>query len=291
MQSLWMVLSAFVFAVMGVCVKLAATHYNTGEIVFYRSIIGVVLLYVIARSRGGTLRTPYLKSHVMRSATGVVALGLWFYSLSLLPLATAMTLNYMAPVWIALITIAAMLRRHEQPAGLGLVGTIVAGFSGATLLLQPSLQGHGWAGAIAGLAAGIFSAIAYVQVRDLGRSGEPEWRIVFYFSLGGVLLGLAWMLMAGVHALTLPGAMLMLSIGMTALIAQVALTRAFSHGHTLVTANLQYSGVIFAALMGMLVWDDWPATSGWIGMVLIVASSMFAALRRPLAAPRETVSQ
>lgn len=84
------------------------------------------------------------------------------------------------------------------------------------------------------------------------------------------------------HALTWRSAGLMLGVGIAALVAQTALTRAFSLGNTLVTANLQYSGVIFATLISMLVWDDWPALAGWIGMLLIVASGM-TALRRPSA--------
>ncbi|VVD99077.1 membrane protein [Pandoraea communis] len=282
MQSLWMLVSAFMFTLMGLFIKLAANEYNTGEIVLYRSLIGVIVLLAITGMRGQTLRTRHLGAHVKRSTAGVISLGLWFYSLTQLPLSTAMTLNYMSPIWISLIVMATAAMRGSLRTDFRLVAAIFAGFVGVALLLQPTIDSQAWGGGVAGVVSGVFSAVAYMQVKELGAAGEPDWRIVFYFSLGGVLLGLGWVAVEGMHALTWRGTALMLGIGLAALIAQTALTRAFSLGNTLVTANLQYSGVIFATLVSMLVWDDWPALAGWIGMLLIVVSGM-TALRRPSA--------
>lgn len=282
MQSLWMLVSAFMFTLMGLFIKLAANEYNTGEIVLYRSLIGVIVLLIISRARGQTIRTRHLGSHVKRSAAGVVSLGLWFYSLTQLPLSTAMTLNYMSPIWISLIVMATAAMRGSLRTDFRLVAAIFAGFVGVALLLQPTIDSQAWGGGVAGVVSGVFSAIAYMQVKELGSAGEPDWRIVFYFSLGGVLLGLGWVVVEGLHPLTWRGTGLMLGVGIAALVAQTALTRAFSLGNTLVTANLQYSGVIFATLISMLVWNDWPALAGWIGMLLIVLSGM-TALRRPSA--------
>lgn len=280
MQSLWMLVSAFMFSLMGVCIKLAATDYNTGEIVLYRSLIGVIVLLAMVRLRGQTIRTRHFGAHVKRSVAGVASLGLWFYSLTQLPLSTAMTLNYMSPIWISLLVMATAAMRGTLRTDMRLTVAIFAGFLGVALLLQPTVDSQAWGGGLAGVLSGIFSAVAYMQVKELGSAGEPDWRIVFYFSVGGTLLGLVWVGFQGMHALTWRGAGLMLAVGVAALIAQTALTRAFSLGDTLVTANLQYSGVIFATLFSMLVWDDWPALAGWVGMVLIVVSGM-AALRRP----------
>ncbi len=103
MQSLWMLFAAFSFSLMGVGVKLASEFYTTGEIVFYRSVIGVAIMWALMASTGVSVRTPHMLTHIKRSVFGVTALLLWFTSITLLPLATAMTLNYMSPVWIALI--------------------------------------------------------------------------------------------------------------------------------------------------------------------------------------------
>ena len=96
-----MVLGAFLFASMGVCVKFASEWFSSAELVFYRGLIGIVLLGLIARSRGVTLRTAYPAMHAWRSLIGVISLGAWFYAIGQLQLATALTLNYMSSIWIA----------------------------------------------------------------------------------------------------------------------------------------------------------------------------------------------
>ena len=101
MQALWMVLGALFFATMGVCVKIASAWFTSAELVFYRGLIGIVFLWLLARSRGVTLATRYPGMHAWRSLIGVISLGAWFYAIAHMPLATAMTLNYMSSVWIA----------------------------------------------------------------------------------------------------------------------------------------------------------------------------------------------
>ncbi|KAB2892624.1 MAG: EamA/RhaT family transporter, partial [Burkholderiaceae bacterium] len=93
MQALWMVLASFLFASMGVCVKIASAHFNAAELVCYRGFIGMAILWALARSQGVTLATRYPGMHAWRSLIGVVSLGAWFYAIGHLPLATAMTLN------------------------------------------------------------------------------------------------------------------------------------------------------------------------------------------------------
>ena len=96
--TLLMVVSTMVFATMAMCVKFAAAEYSTGEIVFYRGIIGATMMIMLTQARSGSLRTMLPAMHFWRSLTGVSALGLWFYAIGELPLSTAFTLNYMAPI-------------------------------------------------------------------------------------------------------------------------------------------------------------------------------------------------
>ena len=96
-----MVLGALIFATMGVCVKIASQWFSSAELVFYRGLIGIVFLWLLARNRGVPLKTRYPLMHAWRSLIGVASLGAWFYAIAHMPLATAMTLNYMSSVWIA----------------------------------------------------------------------------------------------------------------------------------------------------------------------------------------------
>jgi S-adenosylmethionine uptake transporter len=288
MQSLWMLFASFMFSVMGVCVKLAAESYSTAEIVMYRGVVGVCFMFVYVRMQGGTLRTGLPWQHLWRGVVGVTALWLWFYAIGLLPLATGMTLNYMAPVWIAAILFALGWWRRESGFEWGLSGAILLSFVGVTLLLRPAFHSDQWFPALVGLASGVLSAFAYLQVRRLGLLGEPEYRVVFYFSLAGLVAGLLGVLagaaLPGVepassplwHAHSGSGLVLLLAIGVTATIAQVAMTRAYRLGKTLVTANLQYSGIVFSSFWGVLIWSDVLGWQSWTGILLILGSGMAA---------------
>ncbi|MGY8523893.1 DMT family transporter [Paracidovorax citrulli] len=281
MQSLWMLFAAFSFSLMGVGVKLASELYNTGEIVFYRSIISVVIVWAVLASKGISVRTPHMTTHVKRSLFGVTALMLWFTSISLLPLATAMTLNYMSPVWIAIIIGAgAALAGTRGPADKKLIGAIVLSFAGVICLLQPSVGKDQLTGGLVGLISGIFTAFAYVEVRQLGQLGEPEGRIVFYFSSVGAVVGLVWMLLTGTSSHSWYGVALLLAIGILATLGQTSMTRAYKRGNTLLTANLQYAGIVFSSLWGMMIWDDALNWLAWIGMGLIIASGVATTLTR-----------
>ncbi|MFI5446733.1 DMT family transporter [Polaromonas sp. UC242_47] len=101
MQALWMLAAAFFFASMAVCVKVASEHFNSAELVFYRGLLGMFFMWALARARGISLVTRFPGMHMWRSLVGVISLGSWFYAIAHLPLATAMTLNYMSSVWIA----------------------------------------------------------------------------------------------------------------------------------------------------------------------------------------------
>jgi S-adenosylmethionine uptake transporter len=273
MNALWMVAAALLFSLMGVCIKLAGRQYGIAEIVFYRSLFGVLSLAAFVRWRGFTLATPLAGVHVRRSSFGVAALALWFYATMVLPLGTAMTLNYTSPLFLAAFLVGVTLRRGDR-VDVKLLTAVAVGFVGVLMVLQPSFSDEQLVPALAGLMSGLLSAAAYWYVRELGRLGEPEWRTVFYFSLTGTLLGLAAAAIAGFTAHDGLGILLLLGVGTTATLAQLAMTRAYSHGHTLVVANLQFSAVVFASALGVAFFGDRIPLSGWLGIGVIIASGI-----------------
>ncbi|WP_292931278.1 DMT family transporter [Noviherbaspirillum sp.] len=281
MQSLWMLFASFAFSIMGVCVKLASSTYSVAEIVTYRGIVGVIFMAGLTLVRGGSLRTSLPGAHLSRGLVGVTALSMWFYSIGKLPIATGMTLNYMAPIWIAAILFTVGWWHRQNRFEWGLASAIAFSFVGVTLLLRPSFHADQWFAGLVGLASGILSALAYLQVKKLGQMGEPEYRVVFYFSLTGLVAGLAGTLagngsLTGLHEHSAKGLILLLSIGVTATLAQVAMTRAYHLGKTLVTANLQYSGIVFSSIWGILIWGDVLSWLGWLGIAIILASGIAA---------------
>jgi S-adenosylmethionine uptake transporter len=270
--------ASLLFATMGVCVKLASELYPAGEIVFYRGLVGMFISWLVARAQRVGLRTTVPAMHFWRSLCGVLALGLWFYAIGGLPLATAVTLNYMSSVWMALFLLGgAVLLGSAQVDG-RLFAAVLVGFAGVALVLRPTLaQDQLWHG-LAGLLSGMVAAMAYLQVTALGRHGEPETRIVFYFALGGVLAGAASMLWTGLSRHSLSGAALLLAVGLLATAAQLMITRAFAIGSTLSNAGLQYSGILFAVLYGVLLFGERLSWMAVAGMLLIVGAGLASTL-------------
>ena len=266
--------AAFLFATMGMCVKLASTLYPPGEIVFYRGLVGTLFAYLVSRAQGGSLRTRVPAMHFWRSLCGVLALGLWFYAIGGLPLATAVTLNYMSSVWMALFLLGgAVLLGSAQVDG-RLFAAVLVGFGGVALVLRPTLAQHQLWHGLAGLLSGMIAAMAYLQVTALGRRGAPETRIVFYFAVGGVAAGALSMLWTGLSPHSLYGVALLLAVGLLATVAQLMITRAFAIGSALANAGLQYSGILFSVFYGALLFGDRLSWMAFAGMLLIVASGL-----------------
>lgn len=291
MQALWMLLGAAFFATMGVCVKFASAYFTSAELVFYRGLVGIVFLGILAKQRGISLRTRYPGMHVWRSAVGVLSLGSWFYAIAHLPLATAMTLNYMSGVWVAAFLVGGNLLNWNPQEGESawsqgpLAITVLSGFAGVVMMLRPTIEQNQIFAGLIGLMSGFVAAFAFMQVMALSRVGEPETRTVFYFAIGTAVAGGGVMLFDGVTPWDWYHAIWLLPVGVLASLGQLCLTRAYSQGATLVVANLQYSGIVFAALYSLLLFGDDIPFIGWAGMALIVASGMAATLLRARAAP------
>jgi S-adenosylmethionine uptake transporter len=288
MQALWMVLASFLFASMGVCVKLASSNFNAFELVLYRGLVGMVFMALIVQARGSGLRTRFPGMQAWRSLVGVISLIAWFYAIAYLPLATAVTLNYMSSIWVAAFLIGGALlytRGPMQPRQGLLMLTVLTGFGGVVMILRPTLEQNQLFAGLIGLMSGLLAALAYIQVTALGRLGEPEERTVFYFALGSALGGGIGVMFTGLSEWDWQAAVWLLPIGVLASIAQWCMTRAYSQGPTLVAANLQYSGIVFAALYSLLLFGDQIPLLGWLGMLVIVVSGVVATALRTQALP------
>jgi S-adenosylmethionine uptake transporter len=285
MQALWMVAASFIFALMGVCVKFASVHYSATELVCYRGLVSMVFVWVWARSTGVSLRTRLPGMHAWRSVIGVVSLGGWFYAIAHLPLATAMTLNYMSSVWVAAFVVGgAMLYGSGQRQGPLLV-TVLAGFAGVVMVLRPAFdQNQQWPGLV-GLLSGMTAALAYLQVTALSRAGEPEARMVFYFAVASALFGALGIAVTGASSWNWQHAVWIVPIGVLASLGQLCMTRAYASGATLTVASLQYSGIVFGALASLVVFNDQLPPMAWAGMGVIIASGMAATALRQRAVP------
>lgn len=266
-----MLLASLFFACMGVCAKLVAATHSAVEIVFYRSILSLVLVYALVRLRGVPLATPHWRWQIGRGLVGFAALVAYFWAITRLPLATAVTLNYTSAIFLAIYLVFTGQRLNA-----GIIGALTLGLTGIGLLLKPSLHADQLLSGLIGLGSGVLAGMAYFSVRELGARGEPESRTVFYFALVSSVCGSFWLLFSPLHPVDLRSGALLFGVAAFATAAQLAMTRAYARAKPLLAAALAYSTVVFSSLFGILLWNEAHDAWSWLAIGLIVLSGLAA---------------
>jgi drug/metabolite transporter (DMT)-like permease len=267
-----MLVAALGFAVMGALVKVGAQKFSSAELVFYRSIFGLIVIWLYIHANKLPLATPVMFKQMSRAIVGFVSLILFFYAIAHLPLATAITLNYTSPLFLAVFT---PFLLHEKPKKT-LFLTLAIGFVGIVVLLKPNMSNQDWLAGCLGLLSGLGAALAYVHVKQLGKLDEPDWRTVFYFTLLSSIGAGIWMFFDSFHALDWQDLPILIGLGISATIGQLAMTRAYRTGDTLVVASLAYVTVVLASLFGVIWWHEHLSLDAWIAIGLIILSGIIS---------------
>ncbi len=271
-----MLLASAMFAIMGSFVKLGTEHgASLPQVVLFRGLPSVILLLIWARAGRQSIIPVSWKLHLWRNLSGVTSMWLGFFAIAHLPLATATSLNYTAPLFIACWMLGWGGAQRDPVR----IVAVALGFLGVIAVLRPSINEDQWLAALLGMTAGAMSAIAMMQIRQLGRVGEPEWRTVLFFSVAVCVSSLAGLLFEGWGHADWTGYLSLLGVGVTGLFGQLAMTRAFGLGSALLTAALQYSTILFAALLGMGFWGEQLDALAWAGMGLIIFAGLLSIWR------------
>ncbi|WP_235087455.1 DMT family transporter [Chromobacterium sp. Beijing] len=272
----WMVVAALCFALMSMFVKLGADAFGSTELLFWRTAIGALTLGAAMAWKRQSPRTPHWRGHIKRSFVGYMSMVALFYALTRLPLSTAVTLNYTSSLFFALLCVVKLKERLTPRTGLALL----LGFVGIVILLRPTFSSAQWLAGLIGLLSGVSAGYAVFQVRELGRMGEPSWKVVFWFFSVSSLFGGVWLILGpGFTAVTADNVLPLLGVGVCGMLGQLAMTRAYKDGRKYLVASFAYLTVLFSVLLGVVLWGD--PLSGWslAAMALIVGSGLMAALR------------
>lgn len=273
----WMVVAAVLFTLMNLWVKQAGRHgLGMGELVFWRMLFAVIVLGVWGHVSGKTFKTPYLKAHLNRSISGSLGMFFIFYAVVKLPLATGVTLSYTSSIFLAVLSF--LILKEKIPAYTQML--LAVGFAGVVLLLSPSFESGQALAAAVGLFGGLLAGWAYLQVRELSLLGEPSWRVVFYLSLTGTIMGGVWSVVVGWHMPSGKVWWYLLGIGASAMGAQLAMTHAYKVGRKFTVAALAYLTVVFSTLVGIFLLGDKIGWQEWLGMAIIVLSGLLSAVRK-----------
>ncbi len=269
---LWIVVATFFFSLMGSFVKLGAAHFSSIELVFYRSFISLLflLIYIVASQK--EIKTPHLRKQIDRGVIGFLSLAFFFYAIAHLNLGSAMTLNYTSPIFLGVFL---PFISHQKIKKSIFLCTII-GFIGALLILDPHGEWQSWFAGLVGLLSGIGAALAYIHVIQLGKLNEPDWRTVFYFTLVSTIASGLWIGFTHHQKITINDIWILIPLGLSATIAQIAMTRAYRLGNTLTIGALSYLTIVFSSLISLMYFNETMRMEDIIGALMIILSGAIA---------------
>lgn len=251
---------------------------NLAELCFYRQLFSIPIIYAWVYNQLGPkgFTTDRLGGHALRTIFGLTSMVLTFASVALLPLAESTTLGFTAPIFATILSAVVL---HEK-TGIHRWSAVIVGFIGVLIMVQPG-SGDGSHFPPLGLAVGIAAAIGVsgvsIILRQLSRT-EPSPVIVFWFSVLSLPpTGLLMFWYGQVHDVqTFAMIFAMATIGG---IAQLLITSALRWGPVSIVLPMDYSSILWATLLGWLLWDNWPGSSTWAGAVLIMGSGLYIVWR------------
>ncbi len=282
------ILSVLAFAIMGGLAKYLQGSIPLPQLVFFRSFIALIPLTIFLLSTGSFsagLKTNNPWGHVKRCLIGTVAMFFAFEVLDLLPIAEATALNYLSPIFLVVL---AMLFLKEQitlrrwlGVSCGVMGLLVMSlpkFSlfSANTAVESSQQ------AMIGIGVGVLSAfliaMAMLQVRQLTQMGENAGTITFYFAIvSSVISGMVTLSSSANHVAPEPWQWLCLTaIGLAGGMAQILMTSAFKYAEASALAPYDYLAVVFAVIIGFVVFSEVPDMAFWLAMPLIIGGAVIA---------------
>tara|TARA_B100001769_G_scaffold215088_1_gene174712 strand:- start:1 stop:843 length:843 start_codon:yes stop_codon:yes gene_type:complete len=270
--AVWMLIATFFFALMGTFVKLGGESFNSIELVFYRSLISLLIIVGIMRLKKISFASSYMKLHMARSSIGFISLLFFFYAINNLPLSTAISLNYTSPLFLGLLMPLILKRKVKK----WLFLTVIIGFIGVFFILKPTFENQNYLAGLIGLISGFGAAMAYLFVTQLGQLKEPDLRTIFYFTLISTICSALMMIFDEIHKIQYKYIFILIGLGVSATIAQIAITKAYRVGNTLGNAGLSYLTIIFSTIIGAVWLGEILDKQTAFGIILIIISGFFA---------------
>lgn len=277
-SALWMLGATGCFTFMALVIKLLSDRFGVGDLLFLRLACSALWVLLFQQVIGFNLRTRATGLHLRRAACGCVAMAAWYHTLGTLPMGISVTLNYMSPLFLgALLHLtraqdAAPTRKQICMLGLGFAGVVLMMNPFETGLEAAHLSAYG-----VGIMGAMFGAMAFRDVKVLKAAGETEWQMVFYFSLLGAALSLPFTQLQHLPEIgNRTDAWQMLLAGLLGAIGQLCVSKAFTQGDPMVPAAIQYTSVVFSALLGWLVFQELMDFHRLAGMTLVVVAAVSA---------------
>ncbi|MBJ8440584.1 DMT family transporter [Acinetobacter junii] len=257
-------ISAFLFSIMGICIRYASQTVDNYTIVFFRNFVGLILFLPLIMKQGASfVKTEKLWMHTWRSLVGLAAMYGFFYAIAHLKLSNAMVFTYSSPIFIPLIAWLFLKERITK----AMLMAAALGFLGVFCVAKPDQGLWNWVSAI-GLASSLLASMAFVTVRALTKTEPPE-RIVFYFCLIGSVLSAIPMFWVW-RPYALKELFFLIAAGILANVSQIFMSHAYRLAPAGQIAPVNYMAIIFAGVWGFFLWQETPDFYSLFGFGLIL---------------------
>ncbi len=289
----FLVAGVAVFSVQDLILKLLSDAYPLHQAMVFRSLTAIPFLLLLVRAEGGLHRlfTPGTGAMIRRGGIMFLAYTCYYIALPALPMATTVALYFSAPLFITLLSVLVL----GESVGPRRWGALVAGFAGVILMLRPGTGVFEWA-ALLPVLSGFTYALSMISARRLGTT-ETAAALAFWGNavflaaalvmsaiLGSGAFGheahpsLAFLLRG--WAMPTPGdAALMMACGLIAALGLTFLTQAYRIAQASVVTPFEYTGLIWSVLYGWVFWQQWPDSTGWAGIAIIIGAGLYVLWR------------
>jgi len=260
------------FSIVDVLAKWLATDYPINQIVFFRMLFGLLpALYLLLQNtpHNVVLSTTRPLTHLWRAATGLGAMGLFFYALPLMPLADAVAISFTKPLLVTILAIPLLgekLDRHR-------LIVVVTGFIGVLVIADPTGNFENWKGPAIAFGSAVCFSLSMITVRKLSKTESTAYIVFIYTAaatlVSGLTLFFAWQKPDDKALL------LFFILGVIGGIGQLLMTAAFRHSAAIVIAPFSYTAILWASLFGFLIWGETVSATTFIGGAMIIGSGLY----------------
>lgn len=274
--------AVLVFTCMASLIKSLAGDYSTAQIVFFRSLPALIPLLLYLPSQGGwsALRTRHPGLQAARAIAGLASMFCGFYAIAYMTLADYVAISFTAPLFGTLLSIPLLGER----VGLQRLAACLVGFSGILIMVGPTGAGIDLYAGLA-IASAFLYGVVMITMRRLGGIDNSA-ATVFYFTFGSAIVG--GVIMAFDWVAPPPrDLVLLITVGVLGGIGQICMTQAFRLAPPSVVAPFDYTAMVWALLIGWLVFGTFPTTQSLLGAAVICASGLFILYRETIRGVRK----
>lgn len=263
--------SVSMIATMNAVAKYLGDTHHPIEITFYRNIVILIgfSFWLWHTKQWHLTKTSNLGGQVYRSVVGTCGVVFAFWAVQKLPLAEATTILYAAPLFVTLLSYPLLGEKVGPFRSIA----VLTGFGGIIVLAGPTGENLALAGILLALAASFFHGLTQIQLRRLGKTSNPL-TTVFYFMLIGTIITGACMPFVYTQAPTINDYPLLLLLAGTGILQQLFKTVAYGLAPASVITPVNYTGLLWAILFGIVIWDDIPGPAVYVGAVIIILSNL-----------------